>query len=165
MCSEKQTTINNYYTYCHEVPYQFRLIAFDADTQHISIFFSYLVYKYLGWGKQANHQTLKGSKRWGALVFNFLDMVFQEKLWSISRCTHKYLGQGIWMTKEKKKKKSCIPQGRGSHLLENNLIETFCCLVNEYIAPYECIVCIWQMSHIWPLFELYENEIQMIFLV
>jgi hypothetical protein len=37
--------------------------------------------------------------------------------------------------------------------------------MNEYIAPYECIVYIWQMLHIWPLFELYENEIQMIFLM
>jgi hypothetical protein len=35
--------------------------------------------------------------------------------------------------------------------------------MNEYIAPYECII--WQMLHIWPLFELYENEIQMIFLM
>jgi len=56
------------------------------------------------------------------------------------------------------KKWHASPKEGGVHLLENNPKETFCCFMNEYIAPYECIVCIWQMPHIWPLFELYENE-------
>ncbi len=90
------------------------------------------------------------------MVVMFLDMVFEEKLWPISKRTHIHLDHGIWMRDEE----NMPPHKKGGPLVEKNMKETFCCLVSNTLHPMNVLYSINKCHKFDPCFELDENAIQ-----
>ncbi len=83
-------------------------------------------------------------------------MVFEKKLWPISKHTHIYLDHGIWMRDEE----NMPPHKKGGSFVEKNMKETFCYLMSNTLHPMNVLYAINKCHKFDPCFELDENVIQ-----